>query len=573
MDERYFSMRATFFEREQDQECYFKLKELEALWFCSAKNVKRILHHFEESGKVTYIPGKGRGNPSKLVFLSPFQQEVEHFIKESVENDRLDQAAQLLRLPIPKSWIAKASSEIREMFGFQQGMAAKDILHSFISREITTLDPTYTSVTFESHLVEQLGDTLVKYDPKEDKIIPHIAHHYEVDEAGLKWIFYLRKGVLFHHQETLTSRDVETTIERLKQGPSAYTWLVKEIIKVECAGDYEVHLHLSKPNPFLLRYLSCANFCVLPASTPFNENEWIGSGPFSMKERSRNKLVLEAFDGYFKERPLLDEIHFYKVSQDAAEVVNYTVDNGESVEPSSTYEIETGFRFLAFNFHRQSTVKNASFRKAIYHLLDMKKMARDLQWPDLIEASSFTKERSFHQKKDPSEIPNLLKASGYAGEELHLYHLNYANSIASSRWFDAEAKKYGINLTMHPFSIEDFYKREIDQHSDMIFMGEVSTLDTHLSFLGAFYNETLLFRRLFPAENLRWIDEKLEQFKQTPTNEKREGIMKEIEAHIRAHNLLIFQHHPIKTRTFHPMIKDVEFQSYSQLDFKKLWIK
>ena len=571
MHDRYFVMRAHFHEREQNNECMFKLKELENLWFCSLKNVKRILHHFQETGKIVYLPGEGRGNPSRLQFTQPFQSEVEMFMKYCMEHGRLDQAAQLLRLPIPKSWIAKVSTDIREMFGYQKDTEAKDVLHAFISRDFTTLDPLEVSISFESHLIEHLGDTLVKYDAKKDRILPHIAHHYEVDASGTTWTFFLRKGVFFHHHEPLTSRDVAYTIERVKQGPAAYSWLVEDIERSECHGPFKIIIELTKPNPFFLRYVASPNFCILPCNVSFNEFEWIGTGPFSVKERTNHKLVLEAFDRYFMERPLLDELHFYKVSPDAASLMDFTVENGTAEKPASKHEIETGFRFLMCNFRKESIVKHHSFRKALFHLMDMNQMAEDLSWNQWIEASSFTNHRSSPQVKDPDAILPLLKEADYQGEAIHLYHMDYEKALEVAQWFKKQADSYGIHFVLHPYSFIDFYQREIDEKADLIFMGEVSSLDSQLSFLGAFYNDTLLFRRMFPHEALEWIDGKLEIFKESPANE-RESIMSEIESYIRRNDLLIFQHHPVKTRTFHPMIKDVKFHSFGHFDFTKLWI-
>ncbi|MEI5907444.1 ABC transporter substrate-binding protein [Bacillus spongiae] len=572
MNDRYFTMRAHFLEREANGRCFFKLRELEQLWFCSLKNVKRILRQFEELDKITYLPGAGRGNPSEMIFSHPLQIEVEEFMKDCIENGKLDQVAQLLRLPIPKSWLLKVSSDIREMFGYQQGTESKDVLHSFISRDFTTLDPLKVSISFESHLIEYLGDTLVKYDRKKDRILPHLAHHFESEEDDRKWTFHLRKGVFFHHQKPLTSNDVAYTIERIiNSDESSHQWLTGDIEKVDCPHPYKVIITLNKKNPFFLRYIASPHFCILPSNQPFNEEEWIGTGPFSLKERTENKMVLEAFDHYFLERPLLDELHFYKVSHDAATIVDFTVQNSPSDEVRSKHEIETGFRFLMFNLRKQTVVQHPSVRKALYHLMDIEQLATDLNWDQWVEASSFVNSRSSPQKKDPTAIPALLAEAGYNGEPLSLYHMNYQKASDLANWFKEQGEKYGITFVLQSYTFHDFYCRDIDQKADLIFMGEVSSLDPHLSFLGAFYNDTLLFRRMFPLDSLQWINRKLETFKQVDS-ENREVIMSEIEAHIRENDLLIFQHHPIKTRTFHPLIKDVKIHSFGHFDFSKLWI-
>ncbi|KGP73792.1 ABC transporter substrate-binding protein [Pontibacillus yanchengensis] len=572
LDQRYFTMRAHLYEREHNQICTFKLQELEDIWYCSTKNVKRILHELEAQERLVYQPGRGRGNPSTLQFLSPFQSEVDHYVKNCLHYDQLDKAAQLLRLPIPKSWIAKSSSDIRKMFGYQSDTASKDILHAFITRDVMTLDPLRVAISFEAHLLEQLGDALLTYDAQHDVIRPHIAHRYEVDETYQVWTFHLRKSVQFHHREELTSRDVEATLIRVQQGPISTSWMTQEIVNIECQGPYKIVITLSKPNPFFARYMASSNLCILPADTPFDEYEWIGTGPFFMKERTEHKLVLEAFDSYFKERPLLDEVHFYKVSPEVADVVNFTIDSPDLSEPQSKHEIETGFRFLTFNFQQDNIVQQPDFREAIFHLLDMNKMAKALQWENWVEASSFMAHRSEHLPKDSQRIPHLLKKAGYKGETLRLYHLNFERAKREVDWFADEARKYGISFELHPFTFKDFYEKNMDPMIDLIFMGEVSSLDPHLSFLGAFYNDTLLFRRMFPENALTWIDAELEELKKQMDASAREAIMARVEAYIRNHNLLIFQHHPVKTRTFHPLIQNVEFQSFGHFDLTKLWI-
>lgn len=572
MDERYFSMRAQFFEREIERACTFKLQELEELWFCSRKNVKRILHQFEDRGKLMYLPGEGRGNSSRLLFSNDFQGEVEEVIKDCVQKGQLDATAHLLRLPIPKLWIMKASSDIREIFGYQSGNESKDILHGFIERDLTTLNPVNVSITFESHLIEYLGDTLVKYDVGEDRILPHLAHHFKVDDEQRRFTFYLRKGVLFHSHDKLTSRDVESTVSRIKDARgSASQWLADDIQEVECEGPYKVTIVLRNPNPFFLRYIASPHFSILPASMIFNEYEWIGSGPFAIKERTTSKLVLEAFDHYFLERPLLDELHFYGVTKEAASIVNYNLDDSQPDQVKSKQAIESGFRFLLCNGKRDSIIKEHSFRKALYHLVDINEMGNDLGWGEWVEASSFVPSRSCRQEKRSEKIYPLLKESGYSGEAIQLYHLDYGKGIQTAEWLKMRGAQFGILFELHPFSYKDFYESNIEQMADVVLIGEVSSLDSHLSFLGAFKNDFLYFRKMFPIDSIEWIDNELEKFKKEDWP-GREAIMERIEEHIRHKNLLIFLYHPIKKRTFHPMIKDVTFHSFSHIDFSKLWI-
>ncbi|WP_074600450.1 SgrR family transcriptional regulator [Sediminibacillus halophilus] len=213
-DLSYYTLRAHLYGKEQNKQVTFKFEELETLWFCTRKNVKRKLKKFQEEDKLTYTPGLGRGNPSRLTFRDSFQKEIEQFVQESMRQDKLDDLVHLLQLPIPKAWVATISPQLQKMFGMQESKQEKDVLRTIISRDLSTLDPVYSSITVENHMIQQLGDTLVTYSRKRDEIRPRLAHHWQVDENNTTWTFYLRKGVRFHHQGAFTSLDVKHTLNR-----------------------------------------------------------------------------------------------------------------------------------------------------------------------------------------------------------------------------------------------------------------------------------------------------------------------------------------------------------------------
>ncbi|WP_261132160.1 ABC transporter substrate-binding protein [Bacillus sp. Marseille-Q3570] len=572
-DLSYYQLRAFLYPREKERTAAFKLSELEKVWYCTQKNVKRKLKKFEADHLVVYEPGRGRGNPSKLKFPLPFQEEIETTVTNYVEEERMDDLIHLLQLPIPKSWITNISDKIQTLFGVQSKSPTKDVLRSIFRNELTSLDPAQVSITFESYLVQQLGDSLVTYDSKNDTIKPHLAHHWRVDEEHRTWNFYLRKGVRFHHQRILTSEDVLHTFKRIKRG-SPYYWMTEEIEQIDCPSPFIVTFHLKKGNPFFARYLSTHNLSILPADVSFDDSEWIGTGPFKLKVKSEKKLVLEAFDHYFLERPLLDEIEFWKVPQPTTGQVSFQIEGAKDSEGFlEKEEIEVGFRFFAFNFNRQSAIHDPSFREAIYHLFDVKKMYRDLGREEPIEASSYFHWKSEAQHRDLTRVEQLLRKSGYKGETLSLFSLDYARAIEEAEWLINEAGRYGVHFHHVPFRIDDFYSSELQEKADVLFMGEVASHDHHLSFLGAFKNDALLFRRLFGKDHLEKIDGWLDKFKREATADGREKWMEEIENYINANRLFLYMNHPVKRRSYHPMIQDVQFASFGNIDLGKLWIQ
>ncbi|UFU00330.1 SgrR family transcriptional regulator [Radiobacillus kanasensis] len=572
MDLSYFAMRAHLLVREKELTVSFKLEELEDVWFCTKRNVKRKLHQLVEQEKCAYIPGKGRGNASTLIFNQPFREEIRTFARWCMEQQKPEELIQLLQLPIPKAWVTNVSKDIRTLFGIQATNQHKDILRTIISRDLSTLDPVHSSITFENHMIKQLGDSLVNYDQKTDKIIPHLAHHWRVNDTFDEWTFYLRKGVRFHHQGLMTSEDVAYTLRRFTKS-SPYYWKVKDIKEMECISPHIIRFSLQESNPFFLRYLSSSNLSILPKDVPFDDTQWIGTGAFQLKERNKKRIVLEAFDSYFFERPFLDRVEFWKIPSETAQTVSYNIQTGEDIQEGiHKREVEVGFRFLAFNFNKQTIVHHPAFRKAIYHLMDVRQVQKELGREEVLEASSFFPWKSKPRQRDTHKIDGLLKESGYQGQTLKLYSLDYPNAKEEAIWLQKHAAQFGINISAHHFNLQDFYQFSFDNEADLLLMGEVSTLDYHLSFLGAFYNDVLIFRRFFRNDQVANIDQHLERFKKEEDKLKREEIMEQIEAYIKKENLILFLQHPIKNRIFHPMIQSIHLESYGQVDFKRLWI-
>ncbi len=491
-----------------------------------------------------------------------------------LKEEKFEQAMKMLQLPFPKSWLHTVAEPLQKLFGLHNPSDSKDILRTVITRELTSIDPLHSSVTFESYLVSLLSDTLVRYDQDKDQIVSHLAHHWESDRNGEVWTFYLRKGVRFHHMGFLTSKDVAHTFERLKNTVNPNRWLAHGLEKVECVSPYTIRFHLKNPNPFFLRYVSSNSTSILPCDVVFNEQDWIGTGPFRLKERSSSKLVIEAFNDYFLERPLLDQIEFWRVPKDKANIVNFQVEGESEFEsPLVKGGVEAGFRFLIFNFHRETIVQNRSFRKAMYHLVDMKKMWKALGREGLVESSGFFPSKSKVVVKQIEEARRSLAESSYKGQLLNLYALSFQEAQEEAEWVKREGEKIGIEIKIHSFTLTDFYEKKIDDHADMIMLGEVSSIDHHLSFLGAFYNDSLLFRRMLAGVDLEVIEKQLDKFKSANDKLNREGMIDSIESYMNEHHLLIFQHHPLHKKTFSPMIHNIQLESFGYADLRKLWVK
>jgi MarR-like DNA-binding transcriptional regulator SgrR of sgrS sRNA len=570
LDISYYLLRAHLYERETNGQVSCTLHEIEAIWQCTRRHVIRKLKKLEELGQLLYQPGRGRGRSSSLSFPSDFREDVEKCLKFCIQEDKPTILFQLLQLPIPRHWYTHMT-ELEQLFGYQQ-QEGQDTLRTVFNRPITTLDPCASSITFESHLIEQLSDTLVIYDQETDSVHPHLAHHWKTNEDSTEWVFYLRKGVLFHHMREMTSEDIAYTIDRFKPD-SPYYWLVSDVVQTEVIDRYIIRFQLAKPNPFFLRYMANVSMAILPRDVTFNEYEWVATGPYQLKERTEQKLVLDIFPSYFHMRPFLDRVEMWRIKP-GEKKVNYTLPDQQG-PMQSHYEIQQGFHFLGFNFHRDSIIQDRLFREAMYHLVDTERVFDELnleqQFGKLKLASSFFTEKSIPPRKSTKEMLQALAQSKYQGEILKVGVLSHKSAFIQAEWLVQEAAKYNIALELIEYNLDSIYNKEEMLAFDMTFLGEVANIDRELSFIGAFKNEALLFRTYFGA-HLDPIDAYLEQYKQGPTKDERSRIAESIENYIHEERLIIFQNHPIKERTHTSFLQDFELTGFGHPNFRKLWI-
>ncbi|MFK3938550.1 ABC transporter substrate-binding protein [Alkalihalobacillus sp. NPDC078783] len=570
MDEKYLLLRAFLYEKEVTLSVQFTHEMLEELWFCTKRNVKRILKQLESEGYILYLPGKGRGHYSAVTFHKPFRDEIRDYVNEYLQTNNLDQLAFILRLPIPKSWIIDVSAEFQKLLGFKRSEESKDILYTFKSREITSLDPARSAIALEVHLIRQLGDTLVQYDAQQNQIVPHLAHHFKVDASEHIYTFYLRKDIYFHNMEKLSSADIVYTIRRLRKS-KRYSWLVDSIKEVKAESPYRVSFYLRKKNAFFLQMLSTPTLVILPEANSFNEYEWLGSGPFMLKERTKTKLVLQAFEHYFKERALIDEVHFHTISKEAENVMYLQHLPEQTMQPEEYLVHDMCVVSVLFNQRTNSVLQDTLLRQAIYQLLDVSKLAADLSF-DVKEASTFSGNRSNQVIKQKQSIPNLLIRSTYRGEVLKVGYLTNELTQREALWLIEEAREYGINLILNPIAHDQFYEPTIMNEVDLLFMKVVFSADWHLSFLSMFKNEQLYFLPYLQEAEKDKLQKLIQTFEETTSYQEREQIIIDVELLLKEGFHLIFLYHPVIKRKLDPIIQNATHHSYGHLDFSKLWL-
>lgn len=569
----YLSLRAYLYERESERTAALRLQELENIWHCSRKNAKRKLHKLVAEYDCTYIPGRGRGNQSEIGFVTDYYDDLLDSIQHCLHQQDMERLLQVLQLPFPRQWIGDLLKPIQEQFGLRPTIVGKDVLHAITTYPVTNLDPAFVSITYDSMLASLIGDTLLRFDADQNKLVPHLAIGWEVDEQGLTWTLYLRKQVWFHHHRALTSRDIKFSMERLMHSACPNRWLVQDIASINCPSPLVARIVLHRSNPLFGRYLASTPMIILPEDSETTDRLFIGTGPYRIVSCQQNRVVLHAFDPYFRERAYMDEIHCWQMPPERAHLIQYDIPSTRTVPFNPVYDrsTELGYRFAIFNAKHSPIMRDHMLRKALNELLDMEAMWKELGRTELFPASHFFPWRSTLIRKSLTGAKRWLTDSSYSGEKLRLYMLDVPEAREEAAWIQQRALRIGIHIELSPYSFNDIHDSTNDSCMDIILSGEVCALDPHLSVLAAFRSEALAFRRYLSNGQLEWIESQLFLFQHENT-EEREKRIDRIVQYLVDEACIVFMHHPQHEHPIHPMLQHVQYDSFAFADLYKLWI-
>jgi len=151
---------------------------------------------------------------------------------------------------------------------------------------------------------------LTKYD-KDIRVTGDLAESWDISPDGLRIVFHLRKGVLWHDGEEFTADDVIFTYNTVTNPeiPTPYSSIYGPIKSVEAPDIHTVTVTYTEPYAPALESWSMG---ILPKhilegkdiTNEYYSRNPIGTGPYLLKEWvTGQKIVLEAYDNYFEGKP------------------------------------------------------------------------------------------------------------------------------------------------------------------------------------------------------------------------------------------------------------------------------
>jgi len=190
--------------------------------------------------------------------------------------------------------------------------------------DASNLLPALASDASSFDIIGLVYNGLVRYD-KDLKIEGELASSWEITPDGLQIVFHLRPGVKWHDGAEFTAADVEFTWRLMTdpKTPTAYGEDFRQVKRFEVLDPLTFRVTYDKPfAPALISW----GFSVMPkhllegreiTASPLARSP-VGTGPYRFKEwKAGEKIVLEAFDGYWEGRPNIDR-YLYRVIPDSA---------------------------------------------------------------------------------------------------------------------------------------------------------------------------------------------------------------------------------------------------------------
>ena len=170
-------------------------------------------------------------------------------------------------------------------------------------------------------VMKTMFNTLTKFNPKDNSLVPDLATGWSISPDGTGWTFKLRSGVRWHDGRPFTAEDVKFTIESIinPKVNALFRSNLAGVTGADILDSLTVRINSRDPIaslPILLGY----NIAIAPKhlleGKDLNEipefvANPVGTGPFKFKENVRgDHFTVVVNEDYFEGRPYLDSIVF-----------------------------------------------------------------------------------------------------------------------------------------------------------------------------------------------------------------------------------------------------------------------
>jgi SgrR family transcriptional regulator len=595
----YLELRAAIEPKVEGTPIRVTLEELASILFCTTRNVKLVLKKMVEQEWITWSPGRGRGNVSQLTFHITSEEIISKEAMALAQKGDFQSAIGLIhKLKEGERLEASFAEWLIGNFGHKSVFKEEQCTETLrfpLYNKFHTLDPAHVYFGCDYNMIDQIFDTLVRYNNRTHQIEEHLAHAWEVNGDYTEWTFYLRKGVLFHHGRELTAQDVKYSLLRLKDPAigSCHAWLIESIEEIEIWNRYALHIRLNQPNVLFLRLLTFAYAAIVPEEIFAESPELfarmpIGSGPFRIERNDDYMCKMRVFEGYFKIRPHLDQIEMWFLPDELmgtkehldwgkliTDHMGFTKHEGISMKQEEDWiEIEqtVGSSLLTFNLKKSGPQRHLKFRQAIDLVVGREQMIHKLGGNRIAPSSSFTPSCSSRAAITPLDLEqarSLLEEIDYAGETLRLSLHNHHSEDAI--WIKSQCAKVGIPVEIVIATKSDMLRLDKILEADMILYQMVLENDYDLHIIQVLKQTNCYICAHLSNELAEQLDGKIIELMADQTEQGRKDKTQALLAMLEKEKAFLFLLHKSMKSAYHASIKGVKMNEMGWVDFRQIW--
>lgn len=360
-----------------------------------------------------------------------------------------------------------------------------------IRKDVSMVNPLVRTQSTDRAIRDLMYESLLGMDTK-GTIQPYLAESWEISKDGKVYTFRLRRGVRFHDGQEMTSEDAKFAIDYTlnpKNGAYGLSRLA-DIGKAEAADKYTLKIHLKRPNPIFLTYLTeISGFSVLPKESLKEgiaklEKFPPGTGPFRFVDwKTGQQIVFDRFDGYWGKKAFVDKVILRPIPDSTVRFTALRSGDVDLIE-RSPYEwvkqigegkIEkigfvavpyAGFRRLYFNM-ADPPFDNKKLRQAVSHAINKKEILSaayfgfgeptDQKYP---KGHHWYFEGVATPAYDLNKAKALLKESGYGGETIPIMARQGEDQETEGAVLQAQLKKIGITVKVEVMEVGAYNSRQ-----------------------------------------------------------------------------------------------------------------
>ncbi|HAS61223.1 MAG TPA: SgrR family transcriptional regulator [Vibrio sp.] len=435
----------TLFEHYDGTDCGVQLEDITDILCCTRRNARIVLNKMEEEGWIEWHPSPGRGKLSKLNFKRSRSDVSENLARRYLEEGKVGHALKVLDQDT-----AKLAQVVESYLGVQQ-QEGRQVVRLPYYRPLLALNPLHNIRRSERHIVRQIFSGLTKLDENEE-LAADLAHTWEM-LTPTQWRFYIRPAVRFHNGDLLT---VDAVIESLN-GLSSRK-LFSHIEKVVSTQKHVIDIHLSRDDyhlPVLLAE-SCAKI-LLPLTSRNEEFDQfpIGTGPYKVSQNDEKRLVLQAFDGYFGFRPLIDSVEVWVIDDVHSSMVFPSLSKPiapQTAVVNDEVELDPGCTYLLLN-RRDGLAKSDDWASYFSQRLSSLNVFQQLPQDKIIELGALPahglKPGWYHHTRQAHyATPPSYRTINVA------YHAKHPMFPTLAKALELLLKQDGLDVELHTYDLD-----------------------------------------------------------------------------------------------------------------------